>query len=94
MTAETIQGPPEEQQRGDGAVTAVERYVPTGAIRHAVSGREIDILCAARDAAIACPIALQFGADVETIRKALCRDSPGNASGPLGMALDLVAGMP
>ena len=47
---------------------------------------------AARDAAIACSIALQFGADVETIRKALCRDSQGRASGPLGTALDIVAG--
>lgn len=37
----------------------------------------------ARDAAIACSIALQFGADIETIRRALCRDSRGNASGPL-----------
>jgi hypothetical protein len=46
---------------------------------------------AARDAAIACSIALQFGADVETIRKALCRDSRGNASGPLGVVLDLIA---
>jgi ribonucleoside-diphosphate reductase alpha chain len=46
---------------------------------------------AARDAAIACSIALQFGADIETIRKALCRDGRGNASGPLGVALDLMA---
>jgi ribonucleoside-diphosphate reductase alpha chain len=44
---------------------------------------------AARDAAITCSIALQYGADVETIRKALCRDGSGNASGPLGAALDL-----
>jgi hypothetical protein len=29
---------------------------------------------AARDSAIVCSIALQFGADIETIRKALCRD--------------------
>jgi ribonucleoside-diphosphate reductase alpha chain len=43
----------------------------------------------ARDAAIVCSIALQFGADVETIRKALCRDGSGKASGPLGAALDL-----
>jgi len=49
---------------------------------------------AARDAAIACSIALQFGADIETIRKALCRDSRGNASGPLGAALDMLAGGP
>ena len=34
-------------------------------------------------------IALQFGADIQTIRKALCRDGSGNASGPLGAALDL-----
>jgi ribonucleoside-diphosphate reductase alpha chain len=45
----------------------------------------------ARDAAIATSIALQFGADIETIRKALCRDSQGRASGPLGAALDLIA---
>jgi hypothetical protein len=46
---------------------------------------------AARDSAIVCSIALQYGADVETIRKALCRDSHGRASGPLGVALDLLA---
>jgi ribonucleoside-diphosphate reductase alpha chain len=44
---------------------------------------------AARDAAITCSIALQYGAPVEVIRKALCRDGSGNASGPLGVALDL-----
>jgi hypothetical protein len=48
----------------------------------------------ARDAAIVCSIALQYGADVETIRKALCRDGHGNASGPLGAALDLLGGEP
>jgi len=46
---------------------------------------------AARDAAITCSIALQFGADLQTIRKALCRDSHGAASGPLGVALDMLA---
>jgi hypothetical protein len=44
---------------------------------------------AARDAAIVCSIALQFGADVGTIRRALCRDGSGKANGPLGAALDL-----
>jgi ribonucleoside-diphosphate reductase alpha chain len=44
----------------------------------------------ARDAAIACSIALQFGADVETIRRALSRDSHGRATGPLGAALDRI----
>ncbi len=47
---------------------------------------------AARDAAIACSLALQHGADLELIRKALCRDSHGRASGPLGAALDFIAG--
>ena len=44
---------------------------------------------AARDTAIVCSIALQFGADVETVRRALCRDGSGKASGPLGVALDM-----
>jgi hypothetical protein len=46
---------------------------------------------AARDSAIVTSIAIQFGADIETIRKALCRDARGNASGPLGVALDMLA---
>jgi ribonucleoside-diphosphate reductase alpha chain len=45
----------------------------------------------ARDAAIVTSIAIQFGADIETIRKALCRDSHGRPSGPLGAALDRIA---
>src|SRR4051794_17195647 len=45
----------------------------------------------ARDAAIALSFALQYGADLEIIRRALCRDSQGRASGPLGTALDLLA---
>jgi hypothetical protein len=45
----------------------------------------------ARDAAIAFSIAVQHGADSEVIRRALCRNSDGSASGPLGAALDIVA---
>jgi hypothetical protein len=45
----------------------------------------------ARDSAIVCSIALQCGADIEIIRKALCRDSRGNASGPLGAVLDCIS---
>jgi hypothetical protein len=41
---------------------------------------------AARDAAITCSIALQYGADAETIRRALCRDGSANAS----VTLDLL----
>ena len=44
------------------------------------------------DSAIVFSIAVQCGADVETIRRALCRDSQGRASGPLGAALDLLGG--
>lgn len=42
----------------------------------------------ARDAAIVVSFAVQHGADPEAIRRALCRDSRGNASGPLGVVLD------
>jgi hypothetical protein len=44
----------------------------------------------ARDAAITFSIAVQHGADPDVIRRALCRDSQGKASGPLGAALDLI----
>ncbi len=45
----------------------------------------------ARDAAVVCSIALQFGAPLDAIRKALMRDSRGVASSPLGAALDRIA---
>jgi hypothetical protein len=45
----------------------------------------------ASDAAIAASLALQFGCPLETLRKALCRDARGNATGPLGVALDMLA---
>jgi hypothetical protein len=48
----------------------------------------------ARDAAILLSFALQYGADLETIRRALCRDSQGRALGPIAQALDLIARMP
>jgi hypothetical protein len=50
------------------------------------SGSQAD--SAARDAAVTCSIALQFGAPLDVIRKALMRDSRGVASSPLGAALD------
>jgi hypothetical protein len=46
----------------------------------------------ARDSAIVCSIALQYGAPLEVLRKALSRDAQGRASGPLAAALDIVAG--
>ena len=45
----------------------------------------------ARDAAITFSIAVQHGADAEVIRRALCRDANGRASGPLGAALTYIA---
>jgi hypothetical protein len=48
----------------------------------------------ASDAAIAASLALQFGCPAEVLRKALSRDARGNATGPLGAALDLVEGAP
>jgi hypothetical protein len=45
----------------------------------------------ARDAAILLSFALQYGADIETIRRSLCRDSAGRALGPVGEALDRIA---
>jgi hypothetical protein len=46
----------------------------------------------ARDGAIVLSFALQHGADLETIREALCRDGKGKALGPLGAALDTLEG--
>jgi hypothetical protein len=56
-----------------------------------VSGRigsMVEVL--ARDTAVAVSLCLQFGCDVETLRRALMRDSQGRASGPVGVLLDLV----
>jgi hypothetical protein len=44
----------------------------------------------ARDGAIALSFTLQHGVDIETICKALCRDSQGLASGPLARAWDML----
>jgi hypothetical protein len=49
-----------------------------------------DAGAAAKDSAVICSIALQHGVPIETIRKALLRDSRGYPSSPLGTALDLI----
>jgi ribonucleoside-diphosphate reductase alpha chain len=51
-----------------------------------------DADAAARDSAVVCSLALQFGAPVETIRRAMVRDAHGVAASPLGRALDLFVG--
>lgn len=43
-----------------------------------------------RDSAIILSFAVQCGADIEAIRRALCRDNQGRALGPVGAALDLL----
>jgi hypothetical protein len=53
-------------------------------------GSDSDV--SARDAAVVCSIAVQFGAPLDTIRKALMRDGQGRPSGPLGAALDILVG--
>jgi hypothetical protein len=46
----------------------------------------------AKDAAVICSLALQFGVPLDVIRRALLRDSHGRPSSPLGTALDRLAG--
>ena len=48
----------------------------------------------ARDAAVTVSIALQFGADLETIRQALTKDHDGGPATLLGAALDKHAEAP
>ena len=53
------------------------------------NGTAVDVN--ARDAAVAASLLLQHGCHVDTLRKALTRNSDGSASGPLARALDLLA---
>jgi hypothetical protein len=46
----------------------------------------------ARDSAVAASLALQFGCPLESLRRAVLRDANGQASTPLGVALDIIAG--
>jgi hypothetical protein len=49
---------------------------------------------AARDSAVIASIALQHGVALDVLRRALMRDAYGTASGPLGVALDLISDRP
>ncbi len=53
------------------------------------SGSTIEAMV--RDAAILTSICLQYGASVDTIRRALTQNSDGTAGGPLGVVLDSLA---
>jgi hypothetical protein len=45
----------------------------------------------ARDSAVAASLALQFGCPLETLQRALLRDSRDRPSSPLGAAIDFIA---
>ena len=75
----------------------------TASISHYPDGRISELFCdnhkagsaigtLVRDSAILLSFALQHGADIEAIRRALCRDSQGRALGPIGEALDRIVG--
>jgi hypothetical protein len=73
---------------------ATVSFLPAGAlaeifISNAKAGSHSD--SAAKDSAVVCSIALQYGVPLDVIRKALMRDARGNASGPLGTILDIIA---
>lgn len=53
-------------------------------------GTSIDVI--ARDASILASLALQHGADVETLRHSLTRNGDGSASGPLAALFDRLHG--
>lgn len=82
------------QCNGLGYCATISRY-PSGDLaeiflNNTKAGSHSD--SAANDSAIVASLALQHGVSVDVIRKALLRDSRGNASSPLGAALDLIAG--
>jgi hypothetical protein len=72
--------------------TATVSYFPDGRLAeifltNGKAGSDAD--AAARDSAVVCSIALQYGAPAEVIRRALLRDAQEAASSPLGAVLDL-----
>jgi hypothetical protein len=67
--------------------TATIGFYPDGRIGEAFltnskHGNQLDTN--SREAAILLSFALQFGADINVIRKSLCRDGQGRALGPIG----------
>jgi hypothetical protein len=73
-------------------VGTVSRFPDGGVAEVFLGNHRVDShadVCA-RDAAILLSFALQHGADIETIRRALCRDSHGRAQSPVGAAVDRI----
>ena len=78
-------------EHGGLAFTVCAGFYPDGRIAEiflssAKSGSPIEAI--ARDAAIVTSMALQFGANLETIRTALTKDHDGGPATLLGAALD------
>lgn len=74
--------------------TATASFFPDGRLAeiflsNAKAGSHSD--SAAKDSAVVCSIALQYGVPLDVIRHALLRDAHGVASSPLGVALDIIA---
>jgi hypothetical protein len=72
-------------------------YFPNGSLAEIFvsnhkAGNASDV--AARDAGILVSLCLQHGCAVETIARALSRNSDGSASGVIGAGLDIIAGAP
>jgi hypothetical protein len=80
-------------QGGMDYVASIARYDDGRLAELFITNHKVgsDADAAAKDSAVICSIALQFGVPVEIIRKALLRDSRGNPSSPIGVALDLLA---
>lgn len=80
----------------------VDGFTYTAGLGHFDDGRLAEIFLnadkggtaietAARDSAVVASLALQHGVPPDTIRHALARNGNGEASGPLGTLLDLLA---
>ena len=83
-----------EFSHGGFAFTLCAGFYPDGRIAEIFlsshkPGSPIEAI--ARDAAVTVSIALQSGANLETIRAALTKDHDGGPATPLGAALDAIA---
>ena len=84
----------DEEERRKVYSLAEAKQLPVFYMGKIICSRRSSILndIAARERAAATTQPAEFGADVETSRKALCRDSHGRASGPLDAIAELKGG--
>jgi hypothetical protein len=101
MTAERLRLPNRRRSESFGFECSGLRYTATASWFDGGSLGEVFVgnhradshadACA-KDAAILASIALQYGAPLDVLRRALLRDSQDRPSTPIGCALDLIAG--